>query len=440
MPSIDFKKIGEGGGIFCRSAIKDDVLYFGSFDKYFYAIDAKTGHEIWNLLADGIIMSSPVIENNIIYFGCFDKCLYAISIEKRDILWKKRTEGIIVTTPTINNGVIYFGSCDGYLYASSTKTGDILWRFKTENEIVGDVVVDNNRIYFGSTDHNLYCLEPNGSLVWKFRANGEFLVRAPVIKDNIIYAAASDGCVYAIDKNIGVLLWKFQSSEESFNSLSLDKKTLYFGSKDRYLYAIDAKTGTLLWKFRANQGIGTAPTISEYRIFFGADMLYALDKKGALLWTFGASSEDELSFVHSPSIYNSKLYFSSFDGYFRCIGLDGYLIWAFRTKSNKKIKIESGAIKPASWWDEKMFLVFEDANETFAPKEPYAVCARYGVDVITNLEDVIEQNRYTDMGAPEAYKALENKKYINAPGSYVEKTNTAEKDTKKWKDVFGIKY
>ena len=43
MAAIDVSKIGEGGGIFVRPLIDNDIAYFGACDKYLYAVDSKNG-------------------------------------------------------------------------------------------------------------------------------------------------------------------------------------------------------------------------------------------------------------------------------------------------------------------------------------------------------------------------------------------------------------
>ena len=431
MPAIDVSKIGEGGGIFCRPAIHEDTAYFGACDKYFYAIDAKDGSELWKIFTDGAILSSPALDNKILYFGCFDNCLYAVSIKEKDIVWKLRTGGIIASSPIVKGNIIYFGSCDSYLYAVSAKTHETLWKFKTGNEIIGNPIIDNDKIYFGSTDKYFYCLDKKGVFVWKFLAGGEFLIGEPCISDNSVYAAASDGYLYALDKNTGELKWKFLSGEEAYLCNACDEKFVYFGSRDRYLYALDKNTGELKWKFRGNMSFNMPPIITKDRIYIGLDKIYAIDKKGHLIWQYNFSEiVDAFSFAYSPVLYKNKLYFTAFDGYFRCIDIDGNPLWEFRTNAPRGVEFKPGVMTSVSWWDEKQFSVFEEEH-SFAPAEPYPILSRYGTDILTELEDKIE-NKYVDMKNP----YLKDKKYAEPTSIYTEKKNT--ENTNKWKKVFGI--
>ena len=53
----------------CSAAGHGGVVYFGSYDGYFYALEASSGNMRWKFQAGKRIHSSPAIVNGIIYFG-----------------------------------------------------------------------------------------------------------------------------------------------------------------------------------------------------------------------------------------------------------------------------------------------------------------------------------------------------------------------------------
>lgn len=83
-------------------AIPDNVVYIGSWDRQFYALNAETGQKLWSFETGddqkifnqiGIASSAAVAEGSV-YFGCRD--------------WR-------LSSPVIHEGVVYIGSSDGNL-------------------------------------------------------------------------------------------------------------------------------------------------------------------------------------------------------------------------------------------------------------------------------------------------------------------------------------
>jgi len=114
------------------AAIADDVVYIGGDDSYLNALDAKTGNEKWRFKTKGeTVWSSPAIVDGVIYFGDWNFSgvkdesgnslwgfLYAVDAKTGHELWSFKTGGNIVSSPVVGaDGVVYFGSLDGYLYA-----------------------------------------------------------------------------------------------------------------------------------------------------------------------------------------------------------------------------------------------------------------------------------------------------------------------------------
>ena len=70
-----------------------DVVYFGSADAGFYAVDAVSGSEVWRFDAEGSIASSPVVVDDAVYFTDRDGYLYALNAATGQELWRFRGLG-----------------------------------------------------------------------------------------------------------------------------------------------------------------------------------------------------------------------------------------------------------------------------------------------------------------------------------------------------------
>ncbi|MET0096587.1 PQQ-binding-like beta-propeller repeat protein [Limnospira platensis] len=53
------------------------IVYFGSADSHFYALDANTGQQPSRFQTENWIRSSPDLSNGIVFFGSGDNHLYA---------------------------------------------------------------------------------------------------------------------------------------------------------------------------------------------------------------------------------------------------------------------------------------------------------------------------------------------------------------------------
>ena len=109
---------------------KDGTVYFGSWDKNFYAL-TPDGTKKWSFATAKPITSSPAIAaDGAVYFGSHDKKFYALDPDgtKR---WEFATGGAIISSPAIHSdGTVYFSSVDGNLYALHPD-GSVRWRLHT---------------------------------------------------------------------------------------------------------------------------------------------------------------------------------------------------------------------------------------------------------------------------------------------------------------------
>jgi outer membrane protein assembly factor BamB len=128
-------KVSFGGSICAKPFVHENKVFFGSLDGNVYAVDTKTGQEIWRffITKSEVIDKTPLVYNNVIYFGGGDGILYALDLNGKE-LWRFKTNGPIWSQPVIKDDIMYFGSWDCYLYAVSSITKEELWRFGTSSQ------------------------------------------------------------------------------------------------------------------------------------------------------------------------------------------------------------------------------------------------------------------------------------------------------------------
>lgn len=274
------------------------VVYFGSSDNNFYALDAVLGKVIWQVTGGGYWnYSSPTLVNGIVYAGNVDYSMYAMDAATGTVKWKFPTYSTIESPPTVANGIVYFGSDDHNFYAVDAITGNLKWEYYTNGNISTKPFVVNNIVYFGSDDSYIYALDAgSGSIIWRYRADDIFNASSPVVVNGVLYIGCRDSNIYAFDAASGVLKWTYLCNDfslEHSNAIVVDGIVYIGGGYNWYnntqgggLFAVDAVAGTLKWT-ALNAGIESDPAVANGIVYITCDdnNLYALNAaSGTVVW------------------------------------------------------------------------------------------------------------------------------------------------------------
>ena len=325
----------------------------------------------WKFHTGGVVISSPVISGGVLFVGSSDHSFYALDAASGAVKWKFTAEGRITSSPAVSAGLVLFGSYDGNFYALDAATGKLKWKFKTDGErrfagkhlhgsqpaaesmpdpfdfYLSSPVISGGAVYFGSGDTNIYSLDlESGKLKWKFKT-GDVVHASPAIADGVLYVGSWDSYFYALDAATGAEKWRFKTGEDHdiYNQVGIQASAavmdgvVYFGCRDSSFYAVDAASGKQLWAF-SNHGswvIGSA-AVRDGKVHFATSdsgMFYEMDAKtGAVVFS--------LDFKHwpmfsSPALVGDELYFGSNQGRLYSIDLKAQRIgWTFETDGAKK--------------------------------------------------------------------------------------------------------
>jgi outer membrane protein assembly factor BamB len=258
-----------------------------------YNTASNPGHEKWFFDVGNFVDGSAAIDKNVIYFGSWDRNFYAVDLINRSLKWKNEIGGAVQSGPAIDeNGVIYVGTTyntwEGNRLFAFYPDGTLKWKFFTGDDIYSSPAIDEDGvIYFGCDNHNIYALYPNGSLKWKY-TTGDYIFSSPAIgQDGTIYCGSDDNYLYAIYPNNGTLKWRYKSGHWIRTAPCIgDDGTIYCVSLDNHLYAVNPN-GTCKWKTNMGEG-GTSPTIGQDgTIYAGYRHLHAINPTdGSVKWTF----------------------------------------------------------------------------------------------------------------------------------------------------------
>ena len=102
-------------------AIYNGVVYFGTGRGIVYARNATTGGPIWSYTTPtgGAVASSPALAlgSKALFFGSNDRYLYALNIVTVTLFWSKLTGGQISSSPAVADSRVFIGAKDAKVYA-----------------------------------------------------------------------------------------------------------------------------------------------------------------------------------------------------------------------------------------------------------------------------------------------------------------------------------
>jgi outer membrane protein assembly factor BamB len=382
----------EGGSIDNKPLIFNGMIFFGSFNHNLYALDIRTGKEVWKFRAqDRIGLSSPQLHENSVIIGSYDHNVYCLEAAKGGLKWKHAARAELASSGAVDDGVYFFTGRDKMIYAIDCNDGSLVWKHKTFEPNVSVPTILSSKVFFGSSDRNLYCLDKrNGHLLWKFGTEDEVVNVTPfIVHKGAIYFGTLGNYLYAVDISSGKMIWRFPTGIYGMTrGQVLFKNLLIQPTNDGILYAITLD-GKLKWKFTKNEPFGAVATDGE-RLYVGCEdhYLYCVSGEGKELWKFRTRAP-----IWQPAtILNGIVYFGSYDcNLYALVARTGKLVWKFKCPGGittypeikdyleVRIKIPESEIKEEKW-DSYQALAFkgdEDSGKFYKSRITYHVSSRY---------------------------------------------------------------
>ena len=264
-------------------SVSDDTLYALSSDGYISAIDPSSGEEKLNIKINGSIEYNFYLYEDFIYYvspaesnpkPTSSRILYAVNAKTGQEVWERQLNSY-VRSLNISDGNLYYTSHEEKkLFALNSLTGEPLWSFDMYVSAAGgsrpDAAKGITLIGVSAPDNQssgdkLYALDStSGKVLWTFPASSttSAVSNAPILIDNETiyinftdYASYSDDdFLYAIDLKTGKEKWKSAVQGNPGGSLSVSNGTVYLAKSYGYVYTFDKTNGHELWKIKAKDG------------------------------------------------------------------------------------------------------------------------------------------------------------------------------------------
>ncbi len=286
-----------GRGVQGTPLMVNGVLYATSAWSIVYALDAKTGKELWvfDPQADriqGAKACCDVVNRGVAYLdgrifvGAIDGRLIGLDAKTGSVLWQTQTVDttqpyVITGAPRAAKGMVFIGNSGadlgvrGYASAYDARSGKLVWRFYT---VPGDpskgpdgAASDSVMPMAAKTWNGQWWRQGGGGSVWDSitydpdldrvyfgTGNGtpwNRQVRSPGGGDNLFISS-----IIAVDRATGRYIWHYQCTPgetwdfDAAQSLVLatlkidgkDRRVLMQSSKNGFFYVIDRDTGKLI--------------------------------------------------------------------------------------------------------------------------------------------------------------------------------------------------
>lgn len=282
-------------GLEATPIVVDGILYTSGSWGAVYALDAKTGKELWTYkpavdasygrraCCDVVNRGVAVWEGNV-YVGTLDGYLVCLDAKTGSMIWNKdtftdRTKGYTITSPPqVAGNIVMIGNSGGeygvrgYVTAYDLKTGDQKWRFWiVPGEPSKGYEHEEMEMAAKTWDPNSHWPTGMGGTVWGESAYDRELnllyigtgnstpypiwFRSPSGGDNLFLSS-----IIAINPDNGKMVWYYQTTPGEIwdytatqNMVLADltinetsRKVLMMAPKNGFYYVLDRATGELL--------------------------------------------------------------------------------------------------------------------------------------------------------------------------------------------------
>jgi uncharacterized membrane protein len=104
----------------------DGVLYLAADSGWVGAYHAQSGELIWSKRFTKVL-NQPAYYRGRVYFGSYDRNIYALDAATGKVVWKRNIGAQMESPPTLAAGRLYMGGLDGSVRSLDATTGRVLF-------------------------------------------------------------------------------------------------------------------------------------------------------------------------------------------------------------------------------------------------------------------------------------------------------------------------
>jgi outer membrane protein assembly factor BamB len=218
-----------------------DVVVVGDWSHNVSAFTSTTGTLRWRFHSGGEVKGAVALAGGRIYFGSYDTHVYALNVKTGKQVWRASSQprlgrtGTFYANPAVAYGRVYIGATDGKMYSYGARSGKLRWSNGTGDFIYSSAAIWRGNVLVGSYDGDFYSFDAaTGDVRWKFNADGK-ISGSPTVVDGIVYFSTLSGKTYGLDVRNGKVRWRVPLGQ--YANVVASKTRLYLVGYSR-LYAL----------------------------------------------------------------------------------------------------------------------------------------------------------------------------------------------------------
>ncbi|MBS0555875.1 MAG: outer membrane protein assembly factor BamB [Proteobacteria bacterium] len=301
-PTLNVQKLwdahADGGagesGARLAPAFADGRVFVAGVDGGVSALDAATGHTVWNRhfgKRGGFILhrgnnslrwgGGPAVDSGLLVIGSLEGEVQALDAGTGADRWHAQVSSEVIAAPAIADGIVVVRTDDGRLFGLDASDGSRKWVYDRSAvpalSLRGNAVprIVDGVVYAGEDNGKLVALRlKDGNVLWEQTLSpGEGrteLARLQdidggiAVADGVVYAAGYQGMTAALMADSGRPLWTHPLS--SYTGVALALTQIYVSDADSVMWALDLRTGASDWKQDGlkYRWLGEAATMGDY--------------------------------------------------------------------------------------------------------------------------------------------------------------------------------
>jgi eukaryotic-like serine/threonine-protein kinase len=248
--------------------VAGDRIYASTHRGLVTAFSCKDGKALWQRQLPGEVYSSLRVAGGRVFAGCMDKFFYALDAENGSEVWKYECGDTVGSSCAISrSGKIIFPSHDKGLYVLDATTGKCIVRHDIGYRSTGSPAVVNGCAYYCMTGRKFACIDLlDGSMRWNQECLTDHQQGVGVWGQQVMVHIGR--YLFAFDANNGKELWKSDLSQSGSIAPCVGRKLVYAADANGAVFAFDLVSGERKWKFTGNSGGWCAPVLVDGLVYF----------------------------------------------------------------------------------------------------------------------------------------------------------------------------